>query len=481
MTIAHKLMVIVLLTILEVGITIWGAFQISKGATFHQLNSLHLKYNAQFLEKVRWLETGVPPDLTALQTTIELIRQQPIDCLTQSGVIDRVIMRLIGTDYALDLCHKDISDANRALTSLELYRDGRLSQPDLVYALRQASQQFVENSTAFEAPVTATVEFIFRTMIPMIIFISLFNISFITYLSRTISGSIRQTITMLSNSSEQQSLDKQLEVSVTGELRELLHIAQERIEKDFLNFEKNEKLKALVDKRTASLLEANEELEHFSYRSSHDLKGPLTRSKRMCQFILRDIQDGKIDVACSNLVQVKQQMESLEDLVEDLMSLAKADLAENSRELVDLHDIVATISERQRAYFDESGVKFLASLHENTELICERVRLVQVLENLFSNSCKYADASKADSWLKISSTVKPGKIVIVIEDNGVGIPEIHRAEVFTRFTRFHPNLGSGSGLGLSIVKKHIDKMHGEIQCNHTDQGTQFVILLPSIE
>lgn len=474
-------MIIVMLTILEVSITVWAAFQISKGASFHQLNSLHLKYNNQFLGQVLLLEQGEVPDVALLRSTIELVRQQPIDCLKQASWLDRQVMHMIDTSHALDLCQKDIDDANKALLALDQFASGDLPKLELIKALRRTSDEFVANSSAFEGPVTDTVGFIFRTMIPMIIIISLFNISFITYLSRTIARSIKHAISLLAKESGGQPLAKQLQISVSGELKELLEVAQKRIEQDLMNFEHNEKLQKLVNDKTASLRSANEELEQFSYRTSHDLKGPLTRCKRMCHFILEDIQRGKIEQACGNVRAIEQQMGSLEKLVEDLMSLAKADLVTSEQEEVRLSEVIEVIIEQQRAFFDECGVKFISQVGDSEFIICERARLIQVLGNLFSNSCKYADKSKGESWLKFTYSKDESCYTFVVEDNGIGFPEEYRAEMFKRFKRFHPGIGSGSGLGLSIIKKHLDNMEGSISYRDTGGGSLFVINLPILK
>ena len=194
MNISKKLLLIVCLTVLEISFTLWAAFQLSKGATFHQLNSLHLKYNIEFSQVVDDLSSGAEVDAEVVREKIDLVRQQPVDCLAQVNFLDEFIMGAIGTHYALDLCRKDIDDADKALSSLDEYMAGQLSKEGLIVALKEASEQFNENSVKFETPITETVAFIFRTIIPTIVIISMFNIFFIGYLSRSISRSISDLI-----------------------------------------------------------------------------------------------------------------------------------------------------------------------------------------------------------------------------------------------------------------------------------------------
>ena len=215
MNISKKLLLIVCLTVLEISFTLWAAFQISKGATFHQLNSLHLKYNIEFSKVVDDLSSGEDVGEEVIREKIHLVRQQPIDCLAQVNFLDEFIMGLIGTHYAVDLCIKDIEDADKALSSLDQYVSGQISKENLIADLKEASDRFSENSSKFEKPITETVAFIFRTIIPTIVLISMCNIFLIGYLSRSISRSISDLIQLLNTDSKTKLQD----IHVSGELR----------------------------------------------------------------------------------------------------------------------------------------------------------------------------------------------------------------------------------------------------------------------
>ncbi|MEO0422417.1 MAG: HAMP domain-containing sensor histidine kinase [Pseudomonadota bacterium] len=480
MSIAQRLLIIVLLTVAEVSVTVWAALGIAKGATYHQLNSLHLKYNAQFSDQL----ADMPPNgglaLDALRTTINLIREQPIACIEKAGALDRVIMRLIDTIRALELCEKDIADADAALAAIDRYEAGTLPQAELESALRFARDEFIANSSAFEEPVTNTVQFTLRTLIPLILFISLFNIALITYLSRTISGSIARAIGLLKSDSHRERSAGELGSRLSTELRELLRVAEARLEQDLLNINTNERLRALIHSKTAALQDANDELEQFAYRSSHDLKAPLTRTRRLIKFILDDLKRGETQEAQENLRAIDDQMASLEALVEDLISLAKTDLVDSPSDRFAVSELLDEIAEELTPLADESGVRMTASVPPADQITTQRIRLAQVLNNLLSNSYKYADASKTDRWVHVDVAERDRDWQIVVEDNGLGVPAEHQPKLFTRFKRFHPTVGTGSGLGLAIVKRHVDRMHGEIryEAPAKESGARFVLNLP---
>jgi signal transduction histidine kinase len=108
-------------------------------------------------------------------------------------------------------------------------------------------------------------------------------------------------------------------------------------------------------------------------------------------------------------------------------------------------------------------------------------RLEIVLKNLISNSVKYADLRKSNPYLKVAVKCTDQKAEIRIKDNGEGIPEDAKPKIFDMFFRASPN-GTGSGLGLYIVKEAVQKIGGTIQVNsQLGIGTEFVVDIPNLQ
>ena len=238
---------------MEVSITIFAAFQISKGASYHQLNLLHLKYADQFEDAIFDLEKGAEFSSPKLEKAINNVKAPSVACLVKSSFIDRTVMEFIGTEYALVLCQVDIDTANTALAKLEAYSNKEISKVDLLKALRISLEEFHDHSDRFEEPISKTVDFLFKTMIPIIVLISLFNIIFITYLSRSITSSIRASIQLLSDKSLNPDVEMKVNKSISKELFELLTISRKRVKEDLLNIEKSEELKLIVERQTKEL------------------------------------------------------------------------------------------------------------------------------------------------------------------------------------------------------------------------------------
>lgn len=478
MTISKKLMIIIVLTVVEVTFTIWAAMKITNGATFHQLNSLHLKYNAQFSSQVSLLERGRPVSADALRQTLEMIRQQPVDCLAMTSSMDRLVMSLIGTDYALGLCEKDIRDADDAIFAVEQFRDGLMSRDSLTVALVEARDIFNDNSAAFEAPITKTVQFLLHTLIPMIILISLFNISFTTYLSRTISGSIRRAIDMLSSSDSQAPLSEAIGKSVSGELRDLLTVAQERIEEDFLRVETNEKLRDLIAEKTRSLQASNHELERLAHRTSHEIGTPLGIQRQLCNEAQASLAQGDADAVAVNLDKLRANVSNLEMLIRNLGALAAAESDNVAPSQFKVRSLVDEVTEALAPQITAARLSVQIENKGADSMICERGRLRDVLTQLVSNSCKYHDPASDERWVRLRFAAGSEEYFVTVEDNGLGIPAKHRSDIFRGSIRCHPDIAPGSGLGLAIAKKHVERMGGKIEFRQANHGARFVIALP---
>ncbi|MBQ4837244.1 sensor histidine kinase [Pseudoalteromonas luteoviolacea] len=222
---------------------------------------------------------------------------------------------------------------------------------------------------------------------------------------------------------------------------------------------------------------ANEDLSEFSYRTSHDLKSPLTASKQLAKYVLEDIKSGNLQEATSSVERIFNQMSKLESLVDDVLSLTRVDLVTERDEFLDVHDLLSEVKAKIDTFFHtEECVLTMKVDMDDPKIFGQRVRYKQIIENLVSNSFKYKDAAKKQCFVTV--TLKDNDhdgIMLEVEDNGVGIPKTYHHEVYDMFKRFHPQLSSGSGLGLAIVKKHVDKLKGYINFDTSDQGTRFTI------
>jgi len=226
---------------------------------------------------------------------------------------------------------------------------------------------------------------------------------------------------------------------------------------------------------------ANEELSQFAYRISHDLRAPVTGTRRLIQYILKDTQSGNLDEAQANCHKVGDLMDNLEVLLNDILALVQTDTKTDKNIPIHFENLLGEIKERAALTGNHHGspCEIVTEISGPMEgIYFEKGRISQIIENLVSNGVKYSDSKKSKPIIKINVAKEGQTLRLKIEDNGVGIDPKYHDLVFTMFERFHPELGPGSGLGLYVVKKHVEYLNGQIRFESSDQGTTFFVELP---
>ncbi len=238
---------------------------------------------------------------------------------------------------------------------------------------------------------------------------------------------------------------------------------------------KKSRLQAL--KANKELKVANEELAQFAYRASHDLKAPLITARGYADYIHEDIEDENYGEVKKNALKVSKHVKRLEDLVTDILTLAKADLREETQEEFNLYSVLADIKSELDVTYHDKKVAILINIPEDFMLLSCKMRLRQTLDNIISNGIKYHNPEREERFVKISAFHKDESTEIVIEDNGLGIPDEFHDQLFSMFKRFHPEVSFGSGLGMYTVKKSLDKMGAKITFSSSPAGTTLRIHL----
>ncbi len=237
-----------------------------------------------------------------------------------------------------------------------------------------------------------------------------------------------------------------------------------------------------MEKERANLIEnlrdTNEELEEFTYRTSHDLKAPLVNIRGLSDIMKEDLKDGDYEEVSANIDKLGALSLKLELLVEDIVEAAKIDRVNETLEEVDITEEVTLIKEHLNTLIDEKQVDIQIEDKSKKPLWVQRGVLQGVLENLISNAVKYSDPGKPERFVKVIVTGSNSDTHIQVLDNGLGIPQKNFDQVFGMFKRFHKESSFGSGLGLYLVKKNLNKIKASISFESSPAGTAFTIVLP---
>ncbi len=207
---------------------------------------------------------------------------------------------------------------------------------------------------------------------------------------------------------------------------------------------------------TAELQSKAAEMERFTYTVSHDLKSPLITIKSYVAMIDRDLADGGIDRARSDLQRVDKAADKMNQLLEELLALSRVGRVENAPETVLFGSLVEEALELVAGGVNERHVRVEVARDLPTVNV-DRPRMVEVLQNLIDNASKFM-GGQTNPEIRIGASNEGKETRFFVKDNGVGVEAKHHARIFGLFDKLDPKSG-GSGAGLAIVKRIIE-MHG---------------------
>jgi signal transduction histidine kinase len=233
-----------------------------------------------------------------------------------------------------------------------------------------------------------------------------------------------------------------------------------------------------LEQRNEELNQSNKELDDFAYIASHDLKEPLRGIHNFSSFLIEDYAAKLDDEGRSKLETLMRLTRRMETLIDSLLQFSRLGRVDLAVDRVDLNEIVAEMLDSLAISFKEDRVEVRVP-RPLPAVRADRVRVGEIFYNLIVNAMKYND--KADKWIEIGWRENPaGPPVFYVRDNGIGIPEKHHDAVFRIFKRLHgrDKYGGGTGAGLTIVKKIIERHHGRIWLESSaGQGTTFYFTL----
>jgi PAS domain S-box-containing protein len=233
-----------------------------------------------------------------------------------------------------------------------------------------------------------------------------------------------------------------------------------------------EELKATLEE----LSERNFELDQLMYKTSHDLRSPLSS-------ILGLVNLAHLDTDAQHqreyLDKIEGRIKKLDEFIRSMLNYARVNRSEQVIEVIDFHELI-TNSIQELEYLDNFS-KMNTSLNivnESVPFKCDVLLLKIIFSNIVSNAYKYFNPLKP-SYLKIKVEITPVNAIITLRDNGIGIEKEHVKRVFDMFYRATEK-SQGSGLGMYIVKQAVDKLRGTIEVKSTyGKGTTFKIVLPN--
>lgn len=228
----------------------------------------------------------------------------------------------------------------------------------------------------------------------------------------------------------------------------------------------------------AQLRTKNEDLRSFTYSVSHDLKAPLRGITGYAQELLRKHQDGMGERALFCLTQINTAAKNLDHLIEDLLQYSRLDADTPTASPFRLDMLVQRLLQDHSFTLTEQGAVVTVQVPPIALQLWER-GLNQVLSNLISNAIKFSRHATPPK-ITLSAEVQGGRCLIRVSDNGIGFDMKYSERIFGLFSRLvRPQEFEGTGAGLAIVKKVLDKLGGHIDVAAAPgQGCTFTVDVP---
>ena len=233
-------------------------------------------------------------------------------------------------------------------------------------------------------------------------------------------------------------------------------------------------LEALLDKER----ELNELKTRFVSMASHEFRTPLSTILSSISLLERYTEPSQADKREKHIQRIKKSIKDLTDILEDFLSIGKLEEGNVKPvfETVEIGDFISTVLEELRGLL-KPGQQFHFKPAKEF-LIHSDVKLLRhIVTNLATNAIKY---SPENSPIALTLVEDGKNVKFNIGDKGIGIPEGEQKNMFSRFFRAGnvTNI-QGTGLGLNIVRKSLDLLHGDISfVSKLNEGTTFTVLLP---
>lgn len=222
---------------------------------------------------------------------------------------------------------------------------------------------------------------------------------------------------------------------------------------------------------------SNEELEQFAFITSHDLQEPLRMISSFMDQLKRKYEDKLDDKALQYIEFATNGSKRMKQIILDLLEYSRAGRPTDLIEKVDINEIISDFKLLRGKIISEKSATIT---HDNIPVIkTYKTGITQVFHSLIDNAIKYSKKDEAPN-IKISCKEEKDKWIFAVKDNGIGIDPKFYSKIFIIFQRLHNREEyEGTGIGLSIVKRHIDFLGGKIWVeSEIEKGSTFYFEIP---
>jgi signal transduction histidine kinase len=228
----------------------------------------------------------------------------------------------------------------------------------------------------------------------------------------------------------------------------------------------------------ARLTRSNQDLDRFAFAASHDLQAPLRLVTTYAQLLARRYGGGLDEDSTMLVDTIVQGTTRMSELLADLLAYAEIGaFRDESVESVDLNLVVEKVTQNLRVFVDESGASIVSG--DLPMLSGHECHFVQLFQNLIANAIKYR--GRLTPRVHISAHETDEGLEFAVADNGLGIGPENHERIFQAFKRLHDTRTPGTGIGLAICQRVVERYGGRIWVeSEAGHGATFRFTLPKI-
>jgi len=231
-------------------------------------------------------------------------------------------------------------------------------------------------------------------------------------------------------------------------------------------------LEAAVAERTAEVTATNKQLEAFVYSIAHDLRAPLRSMQGFSAILVEEEAAGLSERGQDCAHRINRSAQFMDALLQDLLAFSRISQQPIDLTSVSFETVMQSVLSRL-----ENEIKEKNARAENVGpwpcVLAYEPTLGQVLFNLISNSLKFV-SPEVPPLIRLRAEDQGEFVRVWVEDNGIGIAPDHQEQIFRLFIRLHGQKYPGTGIGLAIVQKGVERMGGRVGVESTPrQGSRF--------
>lgn len=238
-----------------------------------------------------------------------------------------------------------------------------------------------------------------------------------------------------------------------------------------------ERMNDKLSKLNKELREKNKDLEQFVYVASHDLKAPLKTVGGFTSVLRRQLCKNNYESAEKYAQHIGDSVTRMENVVNDLLVYSKSANEKVKLEPTNVSDVLNDVTEMLVSDPVNSNVEVTLPESLPKNIMCNPGQIRQLFQNLIQNAIKYNQAEIKTIAIACEMTKK--NWTFKVKDNGIGIPLDAQDKIFDMFARVHGEQFDGTGIGLALVKKIVERHNGQIGLeSEVGKGTIFWFTIP---